>query len=95
MKTLKLLIKLIYWLIRGYIESVVKWFENKTGLADKKERKFFKDINKNLLKEKPPTGIKFVDLGKDSTCTRCLRRYCICKQRQNGTWESDLPIQLI
>jgi len=49
MKTLKLLIKLTYWLIRGYIESVVIWFENKTGLADKKEKEFFEGLNNKLL----------------------------------------------
>ena len=40
-----------------------------------------------------PIGKKFIDLGWRSSCSVCGGRYCICVERQNGTWENDLPIK--
>ena len=33
----------------------------------------------------------FVDLGRDTKCLKCGSRYCACKERLDGTWETDLP----
>ena len=41
------------------------------------------------MKEK----IKYIDMGTQSVCTECDKRYCSCKERLNGTWETNLPIQ--
>jgi len=35
----------------------------------------------------------YIDLGKDHECNKCKQQKCTCKERQNGTWENNLPIQ--
>ena len=37
--------------------------------------------------------MKYVYLGAKSTCIRCSRHWCLCKERWDGTWESNLPVK--
>lgn len=43
------------------------------------------------MKEQEPKGVWFVYLGKDTTCNKCGKHYCTCKERRDGTWECYLP----
>lgn len=41
----------------------------------------------------PPLDQEYIDL-KDARCNHCNKRYCSCKERLNGEWETRLPIQI-
>ena len=48
-----------------------------------------------MKKDKKPRGEWFIDLGGSATCSKCNFRYCICKERRDGTWPNDIPAQRI
>ena len=48
-----------------------------------------------MKKEEPPINKPFVDLGEQSVCNDCEKRYCSCEKRLNGTFENCLPIVTI
>ena len=61
----------------------------------KSARTFIMNPTSNRVAEKEeeqPKDKPYIDLGEKSKCLGCDSRFCICKERQNGTWENDLPI---
>ena len=41
-----------------------------------------------------PENKPYVDLVTGS-CAVCFSRYCVCIERQNGTWENHLPVHQV
>lgn len=57
-----------------------------------KTRKTIQDLKQSLLGDKKEIK-PYIDLGIGHTCLNCKEQKCACIERQDGTWENNLPIQ--
>jgi len=64
-----------------------------SGLKPTKEKVAYNIImNQSIDAQKKTLNPPYIDLGENSTCVKCKQQHCTCKERQDGTWENDLPI---